>query len=314
MAFTRNDITSVDPVLTNLMVSYMQDQSRFISTQVFPVLNVATPNGTYYQFDKKYFMSDEMEERAWGADHARAKFGVSTATYETMQYSLEVPIADEERSANQAPMDLEEAAVEYLGQKSLIRKERAFTSDFIKTSAWGNEDNDSTTDWDDFTSGDPVSDVLSGSLTISQATGRMPNTLAVGHVVHNALINHPDIIDRVKYVQVGSVSAVSNALASLFGIERYIPAMASYNTANEGQSFSGSAIFDDDALLLYVNQNASLRSPSAGYTFAWEGGGGAGIIRNVRDEENSADLIQGKEEWDQKVVASDLGYLWLGVV
>lgn len=314
MAFTRNDITSVDPVLTNMLVSYQQDQSRFIASQLFPVLDVATPNGTYYTFDKKYWMSDEMQERAWGADHARAKFGVSTSTYETIQWSLEVPVADEERSANQAPMDLEEAAVEYLGQKSLIRKERAFVSDFITTSVWDNTDDDSTTDWDDFSSGDPVKDVLAGARTISQATGTMPNVLAAGHIVHNALINHPDIVDRVKYVQVGSVSAVANALAAVFGLEQYIPAMASYNTANEGQDFSGSAIFDDDALLCYRNSNPSLRKPSAGYTFAWGPGGGAGLIRNVRDEEASADIIQIKEEWDQKVVASDMGYLWLGVV
>ena len=80
MAFTRNDITAVDPVLTTMLVSYRQDASRFVSTQLFPVIDVANPSGTYYIFDKKYWMSDEMEQRPWGGDYARAKFGVSTST------------------------------------------------------------------------------------------------------------------------------------------------------------------------------------------------------------------------------------------
>ena len=314
MAFTRNDITAVDPVLTNMLVSYRQDASRFVSTQLFPVIDVANPSGTYYIFDKKYWMSDEMEQRPWGGDYARAKFGVSTSTYETQQWGLEVPIADEERRANQAPMELEEAAVDFLGQKSMIRKERAFVSDFIKTSVWANEDNDSTTDWDDFTSGDPVGDVLTAVRTVSNSTGTSPNTLAVGFIVHNALINHPDIIDRVKYVNMAGVRGVSNAMAALFDMERYIPAKASYNTANEGQSASMSAIFDDDALVAYVNPSPNLKRPSAGYTLAWPGGGGEGVIRNVRDDDNERDLIKIKEEWDQKIVATDLGYLFLGVV
>ena len=43
-------------------------------------------------------------------------------------------------------------------------------------------------------------------------------------------------------------------------------------------------------------------------------GGGGGVIINSRDELNDADLIKNKEQWDQKVVATDLGYFFSDVV
>jgi len=310
---TLNDLHLVDPVLTNILVQYKQDATRFIASQLFPVVPVDKKGGTYPIYTKKYWFTDEMEVRVPGQPYARTGFGVSSSTYKTIQYALAVPIADESRAENQTPLDLEDAAVSFLAQKSLIRKERAFAADFLTTSVWETDDT-TATDWDDFTSGDPVANVLTAVRTISLSTGYQANTLAVGHIVHEALINHPDIIDRIKYVQIPTARATQEALAALFGLERYLVGMAAYNSANEGQDASQTAIFDDDALVCYVNPAPSILKPSAGYTFAWGPGGGAGVIINTRDDENDADLIKNKEQWDQKVVATDLGYFFSDIV
>lgn len=311
---TLSDITAVDPVLTNMLIGYKQDAPRFIASQLFPVVPVATKSGTYYIFTKKYWFTDEMQERVPGAEYMRAHFAATTTTYDTVQFALATPIADEIRKANQAPMDLETAAVEFLAQKSLIKKERAFSAAFMITGVWETDDSNSTTDWDDFTSGDPVKDVLTATRTISLSTGKKANTIALGDIVHQAVVNHPDIIDRVKYVQMPTVEAVSNALASLLGLDRYLVGMAGYNSANRGQDASMAAIVDDDALICYVEPSPGIFKPSAGYTFAWGDGGGDGIIDKWRDGENDSDLIKMKEQWDQKAVATDLGYFFSDVV
>ena len=310
---TLNDITAVDPVLSNILIGYKQEASRFIASQIFPVVPVDEKSGTYYLFDKKYWMTDEMQERVPGTEYMRAEFAASTTTYDTVQFALATPVADEIKNASQAPMDLETAAVEFLAQKSLIRKERAFSGTFMTTGVWGTSDT-TTTDWDDFVSGDPVGAVILAVRTVSLATGISPNTIALGDVVHQAVVNHPDIIDRVKYVQMPTVEAVSSALASLMGVGKYIVGKAGYNTANIGQDFSAGAIIDDDALVCYVEPNPGIFKASAGYTFAWGGGGGDGVIINSRDDLNDANLIKTKEQWDQKYVASDLGYFFSDIV
>jgi len=310
---TGNDVQLVEPVLTNMLLGYMQDDMRFIAPRVFPYVTVAKDSGTYGIFTKKYWFSDKMEPRAYGGDYPRTGFGVESSTYATLQYALAVPIADETRANSTLPMDLESAAARYLAQQSLIRKERAFSADFMKTSVWGTDDT-SAADWSNFSTSDPVANVETAKRTISANTGFAANTMVMGEIVRSSLINHPDLLDRVKYTAAATQAAIEQAIAAIFGVQNFWVSMASYNSANEGQDASMSAIIDDDCLICHVSPNPGIFTASAGYTFTWAPGGGAGSIYNVRDNFNDADIIKAKEQWDQKVVAADLGYFYSDIV
>ena len=310
---TTNDVQAVDPVLTNMLVGYMQADSRFVASRAFPVVNVEKDSGTYYVFDKKYWFSDLLAQRAHGTPFARGGFGLSTGTFTTLQFALAMPIADETRRNSQVPLDLEQAALRWLAQKSLIRKEVAFAADFMTTSVWAT-DNSSATDWDDFSAGDPVNDILTAKRTVSNSTGLDGNTMVLGYIVHQALQAHPDIIDRIAYTSRADQSTIEGALGAIFGVGNYLVSKASYNSANEGQSATMAAIIDDDCLVCYTTPSPSLFEASAGYTFAWEPGGGAGGARIIRDEDADADLVKHKEQWDQKATATDCGYFFSDVV
>lgn len=305
---TAKDLQAVDPVLTNILVGYYQQQDRFIAGRVFPSVPVDKDSGTYYIFTQKYWFTDSMEERAYGGDFAFGNYGVETSTYTTAQWALAKSIADEERANSQLALDLETAAVRWLGMKALLRKERAWAADFMKTSVWGT-DGSITYKWSDYDSSDPVGDLATARRTISQATGYAPNKLVIGEIVRDRLINHPDLIDRIKYTQVATQGSVETALAALFMVQDVLVGMAIYNSANEGQTASYSAIIDDDALLLYTTPTPSIFEASAGYTFTWAAGGGDGQIYSpYRDYGKHSDVIQAKMQWDQKAVAANLGY------
>jgi hypothetical protein len=197
----------------------------------------------------------------------------------------------------------------------MIRRERAFSTDFMALSVWATDDNNSATDWDDFTAGDPIDNSLTARRTISNNTGFDANTMVLGYIVHQALLNHPDIIDRVKYVQTATLATVENALAACFGVQNYLVGKASYNSANEGQTFAASAIIDDDCLFCYsAGSTGGIMTASAGYTFAWAGGGGDGQMATYREPQTKSDVLQLSEAWDQKVVATDLGYFFADIV
>lgn len=311
---TVSDVQAVDPVLTNLLVGYAQAESRFVASRVFPVVPVEKDSGTYYIWTKKYWFLDEMKQRAPGQQYARVGFGASNATYTTLQWALSHAIPDEVRANSQVPGDMEAAATRFLGQQSLIRKERAFAADFMTTGVWGTDDNNSTTDWDDFSGGDPRTDIRTAKRTISSATGSMANTAVIGEIVEDALMLHPDILDAIKYTQAATADNVAGMLAAALGLEQVLVARASYNSANEGASGTYTAIIDDDALICYVSPSPGLFDASAGYTFAWGGGGGAGVIMRNRDDLNDTDVVKIKEQWDQKAVATDVGYFFADVV
>ncbi len=311
---THSEIQVVDPVLTGMLVSYMQSSDRFVASKVFPAVPVDKQSDTYYILSKKYWFLDELKARAPGGQFARAGYGVTSSTCSAQLFGLEHPIADEARANSQLPLALEQAGTQWLANQSLIRKERAWASDFMAASVWGTTDNNSATDWDDFSAGDPVDNVLTARRTISNNTGYDANSMVLGYIVHQALVNHPDIIDRVKYVQTATLATVESALAACFGVANYWVSKASYNSANEGQAFAASAIIDDDCLVTYVNPSTGIMTPSAGYTFTWLGGGGIGQVGSYRDQSVKSDILQHSEAWDQKVVATDLGYVFLDIV
>ena len=311
---TVSDVQAVEPILTNLLIGYQQAEDRFVAGRVFPAVPVAHDSGTYYIFTKKYWFRSEMARRAPGGQFPRADFGTETSTFATDQWALSNSIADEIRANSQIPLDLETAATRWLSQQSMLRKELSWAADFMKTSVWGTDDNNVATDWDDFAAGDPVANVLTAKRTVSNNTGFDPNTMVLGYIVHQALLNHPDILDRMKYTQAATMSSVEAALAAMFGLTNYLVGKGTYSNTNESATFSATAIIDDDALICYTDPNPGLFSATAGLTFAWAGGGGTGSIYRVRDEENHADLIQIKEQWDQKAVATDLGYFFADIV
>lgn len=310
---TINDVQLVEPVLTNMLVGYRQAADRFVATRAFPVVPVGSDSGTYPILTKKYWFLDSLQRRAPGDPFARVEFGVESGTYKTEQWAADHAIADEVRANSQIPMELERVGVEFLAQKSLLRKEIQFASEFMITGVWGT-DNTSATDWDDYTNGDPIGDLLLASETISNNTGYAPNTLIVGHIVHRALMNHPDVLDRIKYVMAGTQDNVRGALLSVLGVDNYLVSRATYSNTNEAAAFSASAVIDDDALFVYVNPSAGIFDASAGKTFVWGPGGGEGTIYRYRENSRHADILQHKEQWDMKVMASDLGYFFSDIV
>lgn len=310
---TLTDIQAVDPVLTNMLVGYKQADDRFVAGRMFPDVPVEKVSDTFYILTKKYWFLDEMQERAPGDDFARGGYGVETDTCTTAQWGLEHKIPDEHRANNQMPMALEQLGLQWLAQQSLIRKERAWAADFMTTAIWGTS-NTTDADWDDYQSGDPVTSIKTAKRTINQATGQLPNTLLVGEIVDDALTSHPDIIDRLKYVSAATAETIERALASIFKMQNYYVALAIYNTKDEALTASYSPVIDDDALVCYVTPSPGIFTASAGYTFTWAGGGGGGVVGQYRDQSVKSDILQAYEQWDQKIVASDVGYFFSDIV
>ena len=187
-------------------------------------------------------------------------------------------------------------------------------------SVWGTDDNNVATDWNNYTASDPVTDVLKARRTISNNTGSDGNSLVLGYFVHQSLMNHPDIIDRVKYGQTAGAPAKANlaTLAALFEVDRILVMNAIQNTAKKGQTSSHSFIGGKHALLAYSAPSPGLMTPSAGYTFSWTGLMGNGIegnrIRQYRMENLSSDRVEIDMSFDAKLVCADLGYFFNGIV
>ena len=70
---TSTDIQAVNPIITGMLVGYMQADDRFVASKVFPNVPVEKQSATYYVMTKKYFFSDEIALRAPGSRFPRAR-------------------------------------------------------------------------------------------------------------------------------------------------------------------------------------------------------------------------------------------------
>ena len=107
-------------------------------------------------------------------------------------------------------------------------------------------------------------------------------------------------------------------LAAIFGVDRVLVAKAVKATNIEGQTAAYAFTHGKNALLCYVNPSPGLLAPSAGYSFVWTGiseGMGTSIgISRLRLDAKRADRIEGQVAFDNKIVATDLGYFFSAAV
>lgn len=311
---TQSDLHQ-DAALSNISVAYVQDADNFIASKVSPVVPVSKQSDKYYIFTKADWFRDEVEKRADNTESAGSGYNLSTTTYFADVWALHKDIGlQARRNADAAVANLDRSATLFLTQRMLLRQEIEWVSEYFTTSVWDN-DVTPTNLWSDYTSSDPINDVELGKETILKNTGFEPNTLILGYQVFRQLKHHPDLVDRVKYTSDRVLT--EEAIARLFGVDKILVAKAVKNTANEGATASFDFTHGKHALLCFVNPTPGLMEPSAMYTFAWNGFNDMGLpvsINRLDMPLKKSTRIEIEAAWDNKVVASDLGYFFNGAV
>lgn len=305
----------IDRPLTNISVAYIQSQTNFVASRVFPVVPVDKKSDTYFVYTKNDWLRDEAQRRAPATESAGSGYGLSTASYSAEVWAFHKDVDDQTRANSDSPLSPDRDATQFVTSRMLLRQEKQWAADFFVTGVWGTSTTPSNL-WSNYSTSDPIEDIEAGKQTILTNTGFMPNTLTLGYPVFRQLKNHPDIVDRIKYTS--SENITTEMLARLFELDNVYVAMATNATNVEGETAAYSLIQGKHALLAYVNPSPGLLAPSAGYTFNWTGiSGGLGTnigVSRFRIDEIKADRIEAEMAWDNKLVATDLGYMFVDVV
>lgn len=314
--------------LTNISIAYVQDATAFVADQVFPNIPVEKQADRYWTYDRGHFWRDDMKLRAPATESAGAEYSVdNTPTYYAPVYALHHDIPDEVRANQDDPLNADREATLLITQKAMIKREKLWVSKYFANSLWGTTitgvdsapSTNQTLRWNDAAS-DPIADVRLGITTMAESTGLEPNVMVMGRRVWDALQDHPDLVDRIKYGQTPNGPAVTTAqaMAAIFGINRILVMKAVENTAKEGATNSFSFIGGKHCLLAYSTPTPGIMTPTAGYTFSWRGFLGStdqGFrIKRFRRTAKNADRVEIDMAFDQKLVATELGYFFYTIV
>lgn len=315
---SKTQVHAVDVPLTNVSTAYLQSDERFIATKVFPVVPVEKQTDKYYTYTKNDWFRDEATKRADASESDGSGYGLSTDSYSCDVFALHKDIGNQSRANADPQIDLDREAALFLTQRMLLRQEIQWVADAFGPGIWGTTATPANL-WSDFTASDPIEDVETAKETILSTTGQMANTLVLGYQVYRKLKNHPDIIDRIKYTTgVTGRTVTPELLASMFDVERVFVASSVKATNIEGETAAYSFTHGKHAALFHVAPAPGLLTPSAGYTFTWRGvsmGLGANIgISRFDVPLRKATRVEAEVAFDNKIVATDLGYFFEAAV
>ncbi len=303
----------LDQPLNNVSVGYKNDD--YFAERLFPVVPVKKQSGRYWVFGKERFRQYETIRHAKSEAREIAPWTLSNSPYYCDDHSLKDAISDEER-ANADGTDLEVNTTENLMDAVLLDFEIRVKNLVLGAgSPVPNTTLSGTSQWSDYVNSDPIAAVEVQKTVIKKAIAISPNTLAVSYPVYASLRQHPRIIDRFKYTQVGILQA--DHLKSAFDVDNFWVMGAEYDTATEGQGPSLDFVWGKNALIAYIPDEPRRREPALGYSFRWLFGApelGGTLTKRYRVENRTADVIEVHRYDDVQVVAPTAGLTFINAV
>lgn len=311
--------THIDRALTNMSVKYMQDASGFVNDKVFPVLPVQKQSDRYFVYKKEDWFRDEASERAMGVESAGGDYDIdNTPTYFCKKYAFHKDVYEEDRANADDPLQPDRDATEFVTDKIMLNKENNWARTYFKDGVWAQDlaggsygTAGKVTYFDDYDHSDPVSQIANMATAMAEITGKRPNVMVLGRRVYDALRQHPDILDRIKFTQRGIVTA--DLLASMFDVQKMLVANAIQNVAKKGEKADMQFTLGNNILLAYSAPRPALKQATAGYCFTWKGLLGSNALGGRINRFSMPMLGIGTERiemelaYDMKVVAPDMG-------
>lgn len=323
---SQNDL-HVSRVLTDYSVKFMRAQSDFIGEKIFPTMPVTQAHNTFVTYNRADWFRETAERRAPGTESAGGGWRVGKDTYDTTPWALHKDVSDPERANADSIWSLDTDSTEYVTRQLLSSLENQVLTSIFAASVWtgastGNDQTgvsgvptaDQFKQWDDISS-TPIELIRTFMREIHQQTGMIPNTLVMGPKVADTILDHADLIERVKYVSKESVTL--ELFGALIGIPRVLEAKYTRVTTAEQASSDTYAYQAGTGMWLgFVEPNPGIKKATAGLTFSWTGlngtagieGFGTGVrIKKFRMEHLESDRVEGQFAIDVKRVGPILG-------
>ncbi len=319
--------------LTNMAQAYYQNHANYFAKAIFPICRVTQSSDNYYIFNKEDLLRDGWQRKPAYGQVMPVVVSEHTDTYTCKVDQMimgidEIRQTDLTRRMGPAIKDPRQQRTKTIAEQANIHQDRLFANAFFKSGVWANEwegvDDTATTgkQFIKFSNGnsDPIKFIADQKLEMHENTGRMPNKLAIGANVFNALRQHPGILERVKYggTSANPANVTKNVLAQLFEVDELVVLMSIMNKAKMGAEADMGFIGDPDALLLaYATEAPSADEPSAGYIFTWDMLGAGQLLPIFHRQPNDAthsEYIEGLMAYDMKKTADDLAVFCKGVV
>lgn len=255
--------------LANFSLRFGNDLNDYIAQKLFTPQVVGSLTGEFYQYGKDNLRLESLDAPS-GSEAKSGEYTAFKNTFTAKEKAWKgLVLGRDARNFDAAVADLnqEQAAVNM--DKLLIELEDAahtkattstnYPAALVETLA-------GTDVWTDAAS-NPVQKVKNMRESVRLKCGKYPNKMFLSSTGMTYLENNTVIRDMVKYTHLGPIPR--ELIASLMGLDEICVSKAVKNTGLEGAADSLASVWDDDAVIAYVDPSPKLKSMTYGKMFVW---------------------------------------------
>jgi len=306
MSKRTDSLRMVDPVLSTIAQGY--SNSSFVSEALFPIVNVSKSKVKIPVFGKEAFYLRGVDRAIRAESNRIPASEVSLMDFETQEKDLEVALDHlEQEEAHNLELYMSQVTKTLADGISLSREKEAadIAQDASNYAASNKIVITSGNAFDDYTNDtDPLAVIKDGMEAIRNKIGKFPNTMVLGETTYRVLMNHPKILDKIKYSSLGKAS--KSILKELTDIDNISVGLSVYT--DDGNDFTD--IWADNIVLAYVDSsekgNRSEFNPSYGYTFRRKG---MPEVDTYNENGGKIKVLRYTDNYSVNVTASDAAYL-----
>lgn len=302
----------LDSALTSFSQQYRNDPDGFIQDVVAPMVPVQRKTGKYAYYPKSNLKAPVNSLRTGESKTARANFSVQWKSYDELnEHALKDGITKDVYEQYMAPLDPEQDTITYLMDQMQMEREIKLAAKISDTGTVTQNASPSA-QWNATTgAGSPFLDIEAGISTMLLNGLNAPNTIVMGYQVWSQLKNHPDLLDRVKYSQLGVLTTeLFTSIFSNSGISKTVVARAVYDSAGEGLTATSTFIVGKNLWLIY-NTPPKLRSVNFMKTLVLENGR---YVDSWVNQDRKTTYFRVNDYYDQFVIGPEAIYMITGAV
>lgn len=303
-----------DTLLSNIAVeAFDTGELGFVADQLFPAVRVAKQSNRYAIIDKQNFLLVPDALRAPKTEARRVEFDVSSDAYFADNYALAAEIALEDLANADEVFRLRENNIRLVVSQIKRAQEDRIAQIVTSISNVGSGVTLSGVDqWSDYVNSDPLGDITTAHAFIQAQTGLVANTVVIDYDTWKILRRHPDVLDLFTNVSGGLAS--DEQLRTALDVESILVAKSIKENALEDGVASLTNIWGKNLLLAFIKPAVGMNTMTLGLRFQWmpDGFGTpfvAGSRREAGPGTRNIEIIEAGHFQDERVIASDLGYL-----
>jgi hypothetical protein len=275
----------------------------FVGTGILPVLDVVRKDGTLPRIPREN-TKRSTATHANGGNFNRVTMSAEDLTYNCLDYGLEAQLTDTDRQHYRFDFDAELETAEVIKRQILIERETRIKDLVWNTSTWTGAalfTDVSAAPWDAAAS-DAIAHVLAAKEKVRSGSGFEADSMMISAATLNNLLGNTGIKNRFPGAPLITEADIRRNIASIFGLANLFVGKATYDSAKEGQTYTGADVWPDDYCSIFKLHRGGLKGGGLGRFIKWTDiDEEPDQVTMYREEQTASDIFRVRDFADELI-------------